>query len=179
MKKQLIASLVGGLILFLWQFLSWSMLNIHASEFQYTANQDQIMENLAQNLEEGSYFMPGVPPGSSNEAQQAAMENSIGKPWATISYHKSMDMSMGMNMFRGFTADILAAFFLVWLLMKFSAVDMKTAVFAALALGGASYITTAYLSSIWFESSSIGYLIDAVVEWGLVGVWLGWWLPRN
>ncbi len=179
MKKQLIASLVGGLILFLWQFLSWSLLNVHAAEFQYTANQDQIMENLAQNLEEGSYFLPGVPPGSSQAEQQAAMENSMGKPWATISYHKSMDMSMSMNMLRALVADILAAFFLVWVLLKFAALDLKTAVYAALALGGASYITTAYLDSIWFESNSIGYLIDSIVQWGLVGVWLGWWLPRN
>ncbi|MBK8968542.1 MAG: hypothetical protein R3D58_11590 [Saprospiraceae bacterium] len=179
MKKQLIASLVGGLILFLWQFLSWSLLNVHASEFQYTANQDQIMENLAQHLEEGNYYLPGIPPGTPQEEHQAIMDGNIGKPWATISYHKSMEMNMGMNMLRALVADILAAFFLVWLLMKFAALDLKTAVLAALALGGASYITTSYLSSIWFESSSIGYLIDTVVQWGLVGVWLGWWLPRN
>lgn len=179
MKKQLIATLVGGLILFIWQFLSWSMLNVHASEFQYTANQDKIMENLTANLEEGSYFLPGLPPEATQEEHQAAMENNVGKPWATISYHKSMQMNMGMNMFRGFVADLLAAFFLVWVLMKFAALDFKTALLASLAVGATGYLTTSYLNSVWFESNSIGHLIDTVVQWGLVGAWLGWWLPRN
>ena len=176
MKKQLIATLVGGVILFLWQFLSWSLLNVHASEMKYTANQDKIMETLGQTLDEGSYFLPGMPPGSSPEAQQAQMESSMGKPWATISYHKSMQMSMGMNMFRGFVVDLLAVFLLVLLLSQFASLDMKTAVFAALAVGGIGYLTIPYLNNIWFETHSMGYLIDAVVQWGLVGGWLGWWL---
>ncbi len=178
MKKQLIASLVGGLILFFWQFLSWSMLNVHAAEFQYSANQDRVLEALSQNLEEGHYFMPGVPPGSSPEAEQAAMENSMGKPWAMVSYHKSMDMSMGMNMFRGFMVDWLAAFLLVWLLLKFAQLDFRTCLFAALAVGAIGYLSISYLNSVWFESNSIGHLIDTVVQWGLVGVWLGWYLNR-
>lgn len=179
MKKQLIATLVGGLILFVWQFLSWSLLNIHGSEMAYSPNQDKILENLAQNLEEGSYFMPGVPPGTSGEAAQAAMEANVGKPWATISYHKSMSNNMGMNMFRGFAVDLVAVFLLVWLLLKFTSVDLKTAVLAGLAIGGIGYLTGPYLNSIWFEGDSIGHLVDAIVQWGLVGAWLGWWLPRQ
>jgi len=179
MKKQLIASLVGGIILFVWQFLSWSMLNIHGSEMAYTANQDKILESLAQNLEEGSYFLPNLPPGSSSAEEQAYMQNSAGKPWATVSYHKAMNMSMGMNMFRAFAVDLVAAFLLTWLLLKFANLDLKTALLSSLAVGGISYLTIPYLNSIWFESNSIGHIIDAVAQWGLVGVWLGWWLPRQ
>ncbi len=179
MKKQLIATLVGGLIVFVWQFLSWSLINVHASEFKYTPNQDKVLEALSANLEEGSYFMPGVPPGSSQEAEQAAMEQAVGKPWALVQYHRALDMSMGMNMFRGFAADLVAVFLLVWLLLKFARLDFKTALLGSLALGMASYLTTSYMNSIWFETSSIGDLIDTVVQWGLAGVWLGWWLPRE
>lgn len=179
MKKQLIATLVGGLLLFVWQFLSWSMLNVHKSEFGYTANQDKIMEALNGNLEEGGYFLPNLPPGSSHADEQAFMENSVGKPWATIQYHKAMQISMGMNMFRAFAVDLIAIFLLVWLLLKFSSLDLKTAVLASLAVGGMAYLTIPYLNSIWFESNTIGYLIDALVPWGLTGVWLGWWLPRK
>lgn len=179
MKKQLIASLVGGILLFVWQFLSWSMLNIHGSEMAYTPNQDKILENLTQNLEEGSYFLPNLPPGSSSAEEQAYMQNSVGKPWAIVSYHKAMNMSMGMNMFRGLAVDFVAAFLLTWLLLKFASLDMKTSVLTSLAVGGIGYLTIPYLNSIWFESNSIGHLIDAVAQWGLVGVWLGWWLPRQ
>lgn len=179
MKKQLIATLVGGVILFVWQFLSWTMLNIHGSEMKYTANQDKILENLTQNLEEGSYFLPGVPPGSSSAEQQAYMENSAGKPWAIVSYHSAMNTNMGMNMFRAFAVDLVAVFLLAWLLLKFVKLDLKTAVLASLAVGGIGYLTIPYLNSIWFESNSIGYVIDVVAQWGLVGAWLGWWLPRE
>ena len=179
MKKQLIATLVGGLILFIWQFLSWGLMMVHADEFKYTANQDKVMEALSANLEEGSYFLPGVPPGSSHEVEQAAMESSIGKPWATISYHKSMEMNMGMNMFRGLVVDWVAVFLLVWILLKFARLDFRTTLLTSLAVGAVGYLTISYLNSIWFENGSIGHLIDLVVQWGLVGVWLGWWLGRE
>lgn len=178
MKKQLIATLVGGLILFLWQFLSWTILNVHADQFGYTANQDKILESLAQNLEEGTYMMPGLPPNSSSEAHQALMESSAGKPWALITYHKSMNNNMGMNMARGLSINLVTAFLLVWLLSKFASPDFQTVVLASLAVGTTGYLTIPYLNSIWFESNSIGYLIDTLVQWGLVGVWLGWWLKR-
>ena len=179
MKKQLIATLVGGLILFIWQFLSWSALSVHANEFQYTPNQDKIMEALSQNLEDGGYFLPGVAPGATNEEKETAMKNSIGKPWATIHYHKAMQMNMGMNLTRGLAADLVAVFLLVWLLLKFAQLDMKTAVLSSLAVGSIAYLSIPYLNSIWFETSTLGYLVDLVVQWGLIGAWLGWWLPRK
>jgi hypothetical protein len=180
MKKQLVATIVGGLILFIWQFLSWSMLPVHQSEYGYTPNQDKIMEVLTQNLtEEGTYMIPGVPPGSTQEQAQAAMDAGAGKPWASISYHKSMNTAMGMNMFRGFVVDLLAMYLLIWLLMKFSNLSMVTSIQASIAVGIIGYLTIPYLNTIWFETSSMGYLVDALVQWGLVGVWLGWYLPRN
>ena len=179
MKKQLIATLVGGVIIFLWQFLSWSILNVHGSEFKYSANQDKVLEALTQNLEEGSYFFPQAAPGSSQEEQQKVMENSIGKPWATVSYHKSMEMSMGMNMFRGIVVDFVAVFLLVWLLLKSGNLTFSTALQSSLAVGAIAYLTIPYLNSIWFESNSLGYVVDLVAQWGLVGAWLGWWLPRK
>jgi hypothetical protein len=180
MKKQLVATLVGGLILFVWQFLSWSLLPIHQSEYGYTPNQDKIMEALNQNLtEEGTYMLPGVPPGSSQEEAQAAMQAGSGKPWASISYHKSMNTAMGMNMIRGFVVDLLAAFLLIWLLMKVPNLTLGVVMQASVAVGLIGYLTIPYLNSIWFENDSIGYLIDTLVQWGLVGVWLGWYLPRE
>lgn len=179
MKKQLVAALVAAVLLFVWQFLSWSLVNVHASEMKYTPNQDTLLSVLSQNLEEGQYFMPNVPPGTPPEAAQADMEKRMGTPWATVSYHKAMDMNMGMSMFRGFAADLVAAFLLTWLLMQFANLNMQRALLASWAVGGAAYLTIPYLNSVWFETRSIGYLIDTIVQWGLVGAWLGWWLPRG
>ncbi len=179
MSKKIIATLVAGIILFLWQFLSWSMLNVHGSEMQYTDKQDTIMQVLSQNLKEGNYYLPNVAPGSTTEQQQAAMEAGAGKPWASISYHESMNTAMGMNMFRGFAIDLLAAFLLIWLLMKITNLDFQTALTSSVAVGLIGYLTIPYLNSIWFETSSMGYLVDCIAQWGLVGAWLGWFLPRK
>jgi len=179
MKKQLIATLVGGILLFVWQFLSWALLNVHGSEFTYTANQDKIMEVLSQNLEEGQYMLPTAPPNSTPEQQQAIMESATGKPWATISYHKSMNTSMGMNMLRGIVIDLISVFLLVWLLLQSANLQFKSALLSSLAVGIIGYLTIPYLNTIWFEESSIGHLVDAVVQWGLVGAWLGWWLTKK
>ncbi len=180
MRKQLVATLVGAIILFVWQFLSWSMLQVHQAEFRYTPNQDKILEALSQNLtEEGTYMVPTVAPGSTYDQEMALMESSAGKPWATVSYHKSMNTAMGMNMVRGFLVDLVAAWMLVWMLLQFGNLNLKLALQASVLVGLIAYLTIPYLNSIWFESNSLGYLVDAVVQWGLVGLWLGWWLPRK
>lgn len=179
MKKQLIATLVGAIIVFVWQFLSWAMLNVHGAEYKYAANQDTIMQVLSRNLEEGGYMLPQPAPGSTPEQHKAFMESSQGKPWASITYHKSFDGNMGMNMLRAFVVDFVAVFLLVWLLLKFANLDFKTALLGSLAVGAIAYLTIPYLNSIWFETNTMAYLIDLVVQWGLTGAWLGWYLTRG
>ncbi|MBL7808004.1 MAG: hypothetical protein JNN28_09330 [Saprospiraceae bacterium] len=180
MKKQLVSIIVGGLILFIWQFVSWALIPIHKSEYGYTPNQDKIMEALSQNLtEEGTYMLPGINPSLSREAVEAEMAAHEGKPWASVTYHKSMSNAMGMNMFRGFAIDLVAIYLLIWLLMKIPNLTLGTSVQASVAIGVIAYLTIPYLNSIWFETNSLEHLIDAVVQWGLVGAWLGWYLPRN
>ena len=51
MTKAIIGSIVGGIILFFWQFLSHTILNLHKGAEQYTPKQDSIMAYLkAQDL---------------------------------------------------------------------------------------------------------------------------------
>lgn len=178
MKKQLIAAAVGGLIIFLWQFLSWSALNVHGAEMKYTQNQDEILSFLSENLQEGQYFLPTVPPDLPRSEHQAVMENAMGKPWARISYHEKMETNMAVNMIRGFAIDFLSVLLLIWILLKFADLNISSAVIASLSVGAIGYFTFPYLNSIWFEGSTLGYILDTIVQWGLVGVWLGWYLRK-
>ncbi|NOT38805.1 MAG: hypothetical protein HOP11_15635 [Saprospiraceae bacterium] len=178
--KQIIASIVGALILFIWQFLSWSMLPIHQDEYGYTPNQDKILEVLNQsNLEDGTYMLPNVPPGTSQEEAHKQGEQGIGKPWASVSYYKSFEMNMGMNMTRGLLIDILSIFLLIWILGKMGSLNMQTTIMTCISISLIGYLTIPYLHSIWFGEKTLGYLIDAIVPWALVGIWLGWYLNRK
>lgn len=180
MKKLIIAALVGGSILFIWQLLSFMMLQLHSSQMQYTDKQDEILAALeASGIDEGEYFLPNAAPSASEEDRQAYMEKYTGKPWARLSYHKELKMSMGMNMVREFLIDILSAFLLAWLLLKFADLNMKVSVIASIAVGLIGYLTINYLNSVWFETNSLPDLLDALVQWGLVGVWFGWYLNRS
>lgn len=178
MKKLIIGGLVGGIILFLWQFASWSFTGIHSAEMSYTENEAEILSALEGKLADGTYIVPGMPPGATSEEHQANMQANIGKPWAQISYHNSMESNMAMNMIRGIFVDIIAAMLLCWILMQFSSLDMKTAILASLAAGLIGYFTISYTNGIWFQNSTIGQLIDTIVEWTLVGAWLGYWIKK-
>jgi hypothetical protein len=106
------------------------------------------------------------------------MESSLGKPWVQISYHQSMQMNMGLNMVRGYAADVVAVFILCWLLSMMSTVNIKNAVMISVGIGLIGYLTTQYSNSIWFEINSMPDLIDAIVGWSLCGAWLGFWFKR-
>ena len=179
MKKIIIGGLVGGIILFIWQFLSWSILNIHGSNMQYTPQQESILEALeASGIKEGSYFLPNVAPDVPGDQRQAEMQKNVGKPWALVSYRESMDASMGSNMFRGFIMNVVLMSLLAWLLLQFKDLTLGRAVLASLAVGFIGYMIFPYLNSIWFENNSMPDLVDAIVQFGLGGAWLGFWLGR-
>src|SRR5688572_6228867 len=116
MKKSIIGAIVGGIIIFIWQFLSWSMVNLHQPAQRYTPKQDLILPVLNANLEEGGYYLPGMPENYSMEDYQKMMKESEGKPWATIQYHKAMKNDMVMNMVRGLLVNFLTVWLLCWIL---------------------------------------------------------------
>lgn len=180
MTKKLIASLVGALILFIWQFLSYGPLNIHAKQMDYMPQQDVILQSLSDaNVAPGEYFMPRLPLDASMADNEAFQEQHIGKPWATIQYHLSMEYNMGSNLLRGFVVDLMAVFLLVWILTRVAELRMADTILTAIAVGLIGYLTINYLDHIWFEVSSLPDLIDAIVPWTAIGVWLGYWLQRR
>lgn len=179
MSKLAIGGVVGGILVFFWQFLSWGPLNLHAPQQRYTEKQDTILSFLSQQFsEDGFYFMPGLPEGASGDEYEKAMEANAGKPWAQVYYHKSWNTNMGMNMVRGLVANILAALLLCWILLKISNNSFQITFIASIAVGIISYLTNGYATAIWFEVPSMPDLIDAIVAWALCGGWLGWWLNR-
>lgn len=180
MQKQLIGALVGGLILFIWQFISFGPGNLHSSQMQHLPQQDAILEALAANkVPEGEYFIPRLPLDAGGDAQEQMAKDTEGKPWAQINYHHAYELTFGSNLARGFLVDFLSVFLLIWLLVRMKDLDMKTSVIASLMVGVIGYLTISYMDSIWFKSDSIPELIDTVVQWGIVGAWLGWWLNRE
>jgi hypothetical protein len=178
MKRMLIASIVGGLLLFIWQVMSWTFLNLHRPMQEYTPKQVEILDYLGQNLEEGFYLLPSSPDGTSQEEVEKNIAAAANKPWAQIYYHKADNTNMGANMARSLVIDILAVFLLVWVISKMTYPSFQTILISCLAIGFLSYLSTSYTNSIWYHTKSMPDLIDGLGSWGLIGLWLGWFLRR-
>lgn len=181
MKKILVGSIVGGLIIFIWQFISFAAVDLHKAGHQYTDKQDAISSFLNnQGLKEGGYMVPSVPEGTSWSDRDKAMKVAEGKPWMIIQYHEKMETSMTMNMIRGFLVDIIAVFFLCWLIGKMTAPSFGTILGASLAVGIIAFLFGPYTNSIWYKWADIwAFLVDSFIAWGLTGMWLGWYLRRG
>ncbi len=178
MKKLIIGALVAAVLLQIWQTVSWTFANVHGKETQFTEHQGKIVAAIGEHVKEGQYYVMGVPEGTTQE-QMMDMDLVNGKPWATINYHPAYNVNMGMNMFRGFIVNLLSGLILCWILLKFRALNFTTALLSAIGIGFIGYFTIVYMNHIWFEGSTIGYLIDTVASWGLVGAWLGFYLPEK
>ena len=181
MKKMLIGALVGGLLIFAWQTASFVFLELHDKGLAYTPKQDDILKSLnAESLPEGTYMLPRPAPGTPMDQHEAFMKNYEGKPWAKVSYYPAWKVDMTMNMIRGFLSNVIMVFLLCWILSKFAVSSFGTYFMATLFTGLIAFINEPYTGHIWYPMHDImAYLIDAIVAWGLCGLWLGWWYSRK
>ena len=181
MKKTIIAALVGGIIMFLWQFLSWNISGLHQAAQQYTPQQEKIMAHLnSLQLKEGGYIIPMPPPNASMEEWNKTMDAAAGKPWARVEYHASLSDNMPLNMTRGLITNVLTMLLLCWVVLRFKSRSFATILTASLATGLIVFLNVPYTNYLWDHSFDIwGHLADAVISWGLVGLWLGWYLKSK
>jgi|SRR5450432_103209 hypothetical protein len=181
MKKLIIASIVGGMIIFIWQTLSWTVLNMHGSSQEYTPKQDSIMAFLnTQFSEDGAYLLPNYPKGTPYEEMQKTMHERDGKPWMQIQYHKELNVKMGANIAKGLITDILIVALLCWILIKMTDAGFGKIFMACLITGIIVFLNSPFTIHIWYPKADLGaHFTDAVVSWGLCGLWLGWYLKRK
>lgn len=180
MKKLLVGAIVGGILIFVWQALSWTMLQLHYGAYQYTPKQDTVMNFInSQFKEDGQYFMPGHPKDASSEEMETAMKNAEGKPWVVLTYHSKMENNMVMNIVRAAITDIIMVWLLCWILLKIPTPGFGTIFMSTLLTGIIAFINGVYTMHVWFGSfDTMQQLIDTLVSWGLCAAWLGWWLRR-
>lgn len=183
MKKTIVAALVGGIIIFAWQFVTWGAFNLHKAQQQYTPKQDSILNYLGTQFnEDGAYMLPSFPPGTSDAEMEKQMKAMEGKPWAQVVYHKSMPGmdKMLVNIVRALLVDIFIILLLCWFINKMNAPSFATIFLASLGTGFVIFLNMPYTMHIWYGSFDLHiYLLDALISWSVTGLWLGWWLRRK
>ena len=171
MKKQILFTIIGAVILFVWQFLSWAVTDIHKSANEYTPKQDEILAKLDElGLEEGMYFLGQPDPALSKEEQEAAYADMAGKSWAVINYQKNMSMDMVMPMIRGFLVNLVIAWMLFWMFRQQKDPTLMNRLYMAGFAGIIVFLTIPYIGYIWYREPDIwAYLLDCLVPFIIIG----------
>lgn len=174
MKNRIIFTLLGGVLLFLWQFLSYAFPNLHESAMRYTPTQDTILSAIAASgLQEGMYVigMPDPASMSDREKGEATMAAYEGKPYGVLNYQKSHSFAMGMNLFRGMSVCMVLSFILFWILSQQKAPSMINSILICIGIGFMAFLSIPYTNFIWFKNPDIwAHLIDAFVPWTILGI---------
>ena len=183
MKNRIIASLVGGIIIFIWQFLSWTISGIHDGAAKYHPQQNEIMNALSTHFTEtGMYMLPTTSPDASREDQEKMMKDMEGKPYASVLYVKTYESNMARQMIRGFLIDVFLVFLLIYMLTRAGVPTLVRWIAGSVAAGLFTWLWGPYTAHNWFLmpwDAISGHLVDAIVAWGLCGIWLGWYFNRR
>ncbi len=179
--KLFTGALIGAIIIFVFQFLSWGVLNLHKAAQQYTPKQDSILSYLSTQFDSsGGYLMPMPPPGASMSENSAYMQQTQGKPWVQLQYHQSQNTNMVINMVKNLVTNFIMVLLFCWILAGFTKNTFGKTFLAAIFLGLIIFLHGTYTQHIWYEMFDVGaQFTDYMVSWGLTGLWLGWWLNRR
>lgn len=156
----------------MWQFISWAAGNFHGQAQKYTPHQDTIQTLLnGLELENGRYLIPSASPELPIEAQNAQWESFMGKPWMFVTYYGPHEMSMTVNMIRGFLADWVFGIFLAYLLMRLGKISVLESVGILLGIGLIGFITITYTNHIWYPTFDLWpMLLDCTIPFIIIGL---------
>jgi hypothetical protein len=182
MKKALIGAFVGAILVFGWQAVSHMFLHHHDPAYKQIAGQETVIQTLSEVFkEDGQYLVPRPDATLSQEEMAKFEESRKGKPWALVTYHSANDVDMGMAVLRSFTTAFLSVLIFIGLMGKnrgnFFTVFLKSMGVAAFVFAFVYYNSNIWLQTPWEVIRP--ELLDLLVEWGLCGIWLGWWLNRR
>lgn len=183
MKKLIIGSLVGAVLLFSWQSLSWTALHIHDDAYLYSSNQDSILASLSRQLPaEGQYVIPRLPPDASSEAMEKMGEQMKGKPWAVVTYHAAYKNDMTSSLIRGFLIGLVCVIIVCGVIEKLSNKSFTHIFSTVISFAIICFLYVWYHQHNWFDipwTVLKGEMIDLFAGWGLCAAWLGWWYSKK
>lgn len=181
--KTLLASVVGGIILFMWGFLAWVVLPLHNSSIRDIPGEEVVLSALVSTgMSKGAYLFPGMNhrDGMTEAEEEAARsvwtEKHKRGPVGIIVYDPvGVDPDMPLPMVRGVIICILAAFVVAWMLVRSTAVQGNfVARVAFCGMFGIFLTIAAHLVNwnwMYFPLDyTIAMSVDSLVGWTLAGM---------
>ena len=114
-----IAGILGGLAMFLWNFVAHDLLPLGHLGMSGMPNESQVVDALKSNLTadyKGLYLFPWVDPKAPTQERQQAMEKMGSGPSGMLLYHPSRKFNFGKLLGVEFGTEVLESILVVFLL---------------------------------------------------------------
>ncbi|MBI5021314.1 MAG: hypothetical protein HZB59_07765 [Ignavibacteriales bacterium] len=180
MKQLLIAAFIGGVILFVWGWLSWSVIPIHNSSMKSIENEDAVISTMHVNMtQEGVYVFPGMPATQDQAAMDEWTQKYRQGPIGMVIYNpEGSEPMMISQMIVGIIISIISSYLAAWFLSRSTAASSNY--FARVAYCGMLGIFVSLVSHIvnwnWMGypmDYTVSWIMDAVIGWMLAGFGIG------
>ena len=178
----LLGGIAGGVVLFVWSVLAWTLLPLHRSSLRTLAAESRVVEALAQARTPGGlYVIPGLPDasGKTEEERAAAQreweDRALRGPVATLAYHPEgrSPARMFRPMMRGLGFAVAAAVFSAVVLRRANIASHVGRVALVLGMGLFAWILGPAMQWNWFAypaDYTLSVLVDTLAGWAIVGV---------
>ncbi len=186
--RHLSAALVGAIVVFIWGFLAWAAIPIWGFPFGTPANEDVVLQTLADNcVTSGAYYIPDMPKvDDSTPEGKAAWDTWSVKhqqgPLALVLVNRSGSEPMAAReMAMGFGIEFVCALLLTCVLSgidgdckRRARVGQTIALFMATAIWGVQWnfmhLPGNYILANW---------LDAIIAWSLCSIAIAYMLSRK
>jgi hypothetical protein len=181
MNKLIVPALITAVVVFVWMFISWSVIGWHDTDMK-TIKDQSIIEQMKESLTEpGIYLYPGQPESETDAGMEEWIEKfNAGPVVSFMVYHTNgFDPMNPMLFLKSFIINFIAAFIAGVLLMMTLAQNpsFRRRVIFVMLLGMFAAFVGPFIEWNWW-SFPTGYsmvnAIDLCVTWFFAGLVLAW-----
>jgi hypothetical protein len=167
-KKLVLGSLAGGVILFVWGAVCWMVLPFHNQSFRSFSGEEKVAAALRAGApSSGVYLMPYAEDhGNMTEAQREM-------PFVFAAVTRDGFGSMGPQLLGSFAIQCLGAFLITWLLLQTRGLAFSNRVLFVTAVGATVWVLGHLPYWNWWgftAAYTAAYLVDLVGGWFLAGL---------
>ena len=185
MKKFLLPGIVGGIVYFLWSFVSHMATPIGQMGIKTVdANEDVVISTLKSNMQQpGFYMLPGAGMlGNPTEAQRTAVEAKYkAGPTAIVVYSPTgTGMMSAGQLIRQFLFTLFSALIAAFIVSAVAG-SLTTRALMVMLMGVFSWLMISLPQWNWYRFPSafiIGVGIDNIVGWLIAGFAIAWMIKR-
>jgi len=175
-KSIIKGAIIGGIIVFVWGFVSWMYLPWHTNMFKHFTNEEFVSAAVKENMtKDGMYMIPSLPKNLENDEAYSRQEQLMQKgPFIFGTFVKDGVSPMSWrNLLGSFIGHVVAAGFLSYLLAASKMRCYWGKVWSCVCIAFFAGVVTYFPLYNWLHfplNYTIVNCLDLIIGWGLAGL---------